>query len=96
MAEQTNISWTDHTFNPWWGCTRIAPGCDNCYAAVMDKRWGGDYWNKRKPPRRIGVANWRKMLKWNREAETAGVRRRVFCGTMMDWCDKDAPEGGAR
>lgn len=40
MAETTGISWTDSTFNPWIGCTKVGPGCDNCYAeALMDKRW---------------------------------------------------------
>lgn len=39
MGEQTNIEWCDHTFNPWFGCTGVSPGCDNCYAeAMMDKR----------------------------------------------------------
>jgi protein gp37 len=32
MAEQTKIEWVDHTFNPWIGCTRVSPACDNCYA----------------------------------------------------------------
>jgi protein gp37 len=26
MGEETNISWADATFNPWWGCTRVSPG----------------------------------------------------------------------
>lgn len=34
MADITAIAWTDSTFNPWWGCTKVAPGCDNCYAAA--------------------------------------------------------------
>ncbi len=33
MAENTRIEWADHTFNPWMGCTRVSPACDNCYAA---------------------------------------------------------------
>ena len=40
MAEKTGISWTDSTFNPWIGCTKVGPGCDHCYAeALMDTRW---------------------------------------------------------
>ena len=92
MADQTGISWTDHTFNPWWGCTAIAPGCDNCYAAALDKRTGGDYWNPKVKPRRTSPANWRKVLKWNEHAEIENRRHRVFCGSMMDWCDNNAPE----
>jgi protein gp37 len=43
MAEKTGISWTDSTFNPWIGCTKVGPGCDHCYAEALDKRhqWGG-------------------------------------------------------
>ena len=33
MAEISAISWTDATFNPWIGCTRVSPACDDCYAA---------------------------------------------------------------
>lgn len=93
MAEQTNISWTDNSFNPWWGCTKIAPGCDNCYAATFDHRLGGDYWNPHQKPRRTGPKNWKKVVEWNEEAEESGNRTKVFCGSMMDWCDKDAPPG---
>lgn len=93
MADKTAISWTDHTFNPWWGCTKIAPGCDHCYAAALDKRTGGDFWNAKQKPRRTSAANWKKPLKWNAQALADGKRHKVFCGSMMDWCDKDAPVG---
>lgn len=92
MAEQTGISWTDHTFNPWWGCTKIAAGCDNCYAAALDKRTGGNYWNGDKP-RRTSNQNWAKVRAWDRKAKKLGVSTKVFCGSMCDWCDKNAPEG---
>ena len=87
MGETTEISWTDHTFNPWWGCTKVAPGCDNCYAAAFDKRTGGNYFNGTVEPRITNAQNWKKPIKWNVEAEKVGVRRKVFCGSMMDWCD---------
>ncbi|MEM6775636.1 MAG: DUF5131 family protein, partial [Pseudomonadota bacterium] len=93
MGDTTGISWTDHTFNPWWGCTKIAPGCDNCYAATLDARTGGDYWDPKVAPRRTKAPNWRKPRKWNEIAEISNRRRRVFCGSMMDWCDKNAPPG---
>lgn len=87
MAENTNISWTDHTFNPWWGCTRIAPGCDNCYAAALDKRTGGDHWDPHTAPRITKDAAWRKLRKLHAEAERIRSPKKVFCGSMMDWCD---------
>ena len=40
MAEHSTIEWTDHTFNPWWGCTKVSPACDHCYAEVWAKRTG--------------------------------------------------------
>lgn len=89
MAETTAISWTDHTFNPWWGCTKIAPGCDNCYAAALDKRTGGNFWDEK--PRITSQQNWNKVLKWNEQATKENKRHKVFCGSMMDWCDKNAP-----
>lgn len=98
MSDKTAISWTDHTQNFWWGCTKIAPGCDNCYAAALDKRTGGNHWagpsnSGADKPRRTSEANWRKPYRWNKQAEAEGRRHRVFCGSMMDWCDKNAPQG---
>ena len=40
MAETTTIEWTDSTWNPWQGCTKVSLGCDNCYAETLTKRWG--------------------------------------------------------
>jgi len=41
MAEKTQIEWTDATWNPVTGCTKIGPGCDNCYAERFAERWRG-------------------------------------------------------
>ncbi|MFC1838900.1 DUF5131 family protein [Thermodesulfobacteriota bacterium] len=38
MSTKTSIEWTEHTWNPTTGCTKISPGCENCYAEVMAKR----------------------------------------------------------
>lgn len=38
MATQSRIEWTEQTWNPTTGCTKISPGCKNCYAAVMARR----------------------------------------------------------
>jgi protein gp37 len=93
MAEKTAIAWTDSTFNPWWGCTKVAPGCDNCYAEALDNRTGGDYWGAKQSPRAMSVDNWRKPRKWNQAAIESGVRHKTFCGSMCDWADKNAPVG---
>jgi protein gp37 len=41
MAENSSIEWTDATWNPVTGCTKISPGCDNCYAARFSERFRG-------------------------------------------------------
>ena len=38
MSTKTSIEWTEHTWNPATGCTKVSPGCENCYAEVMAKR----------------------------------------------------------
>lgn len=91
MADQTAIAWTDSTFNGWWGCSKVAPGCEHCYAETFDRRTGGDHWGPTKTPRMMSDENWRKPLRWQRVAEQTGQRRRVFCGSMCDWADKNAP-----
>ena len=41
MAENSTIEWTDTTWNPVTGCTKISAGCDNCYAARFSERFRG-------------------------------------------------------
>ena len=41
MAENSAIEWTDATWNPVTGCTKISAGCDNCYAARFSERFRG-------------------------------------------------------
>ena len=89
MGEETGIAWTDHSYNPWIGCTEI-PGkdgrpsaCDNCYARELALRrgwvraWGKD------TPRHI-TQTFREPLKWHRRALTTGIRERVFCLSLGD------------
>lgn len=46
MVQNSKIEWTDHTFNPWVGCTKVSPACDHCYAERWAKRTGNsDLWN---------------------------------------------------
>lgn len=39
MGASTGIAWTEATFNPWEGCTRVGPGCDFCYAEERNQRF---------------------------------------------------------
>lgn len=52
MAENTAIEWATHTFNPWEGCQKVGPGCDNCYAEARNLRFsGGQNWGPGAPRR---------------------------------------------
>lgn len=84
MGEQTEIAWTDHTFNPWWGCQRVSPGCEHCYAETFAKRVGLKVWGPQSERRFFGDKHWREPLKWNRKAASEGRRARVFCASMAD------------
>jgi protein gp37 len=89
MGIETGIEWAHHTYNPWRGCTKVSPGCTHCYAETMSKRnpavlgeWGP---NGTRP---VGNAAYlRQPHQWNKAAQGAGERRRVFCGSLMDWLE---------
>jgi protein gp37 len=95
MSETTKIEWCDSTFNPWIGCTKIAPACDHCYAAAIDKRIGGNHWGN-VARRRTSETNWHEPVRWQRRAPEFfalnGRRRRVFCASMADVFDNQVPE----
>lgn len=84
MGAETSIAWTDHTFNPWWGCVKVSPGCAHCYADTFAKRVGQKVWGADAPRRFFGDKHWNEPLKWDASAKAAGVRRRVFCASMAD------------
>ena len=84
MGYRSEIEWTDHTFNPWWGCTKVSPACDNCYAEAFARRLGMNIWSHRRDRRFLSDANWLLPLKWNERAAKAGIKERVFCASMAD------------
>ncbi|HZX85692.1 MAG TPA: phage Gp37/Gp68 family protein [Reyranella sp.] len=94
MSTNSNIEWTDHTFNPWEGCQKVGPGCDNCYAEARNARFGGGQainWGPGAPRRRTSASNWALPLRWNAQAEAFmaqhGRRQRVFCASLADVFD---------
>lgn len=93
MGQQTNIAWTDHTWNPWRGCTKVSPGCQHCYAEAMSKRNPSvlGIWGPQGTRVIASEVSWREPLKWDRQARLDGVRRRVFCASMADVFE-DRPE----
>lgn len=101
MAETSAIEWTDATVNFWWGCTKVGPGCDHCYAETWSKRTGGGIWGVGVPRRKIKSAvalihrldndySW-----WAADHYIAGInataRRRVFIQSMSDLFDTEVP-----
>jgi protein gp37 len=93
MGATTKIQWTDYTFNPWIGCTKVSPGCKNCYAekttrARVLRSQGHETWGKGAQRSRTSAANWKEPLKWNK---IEGPRKRVFCASTADWLDDEVP-----
>lgn len=83
---KSKIEWTDYTFNPWIGCTKVSDGCKNCYAETWAERYPKwrDTWGPQGVRQRTSEANWKKPLKWDKKAEAEGVRRKVFCASLAD------------
>lgn len=86
MGENSAIAWTDATVNFWWGCTKVGPGCDHCYAEQWDKRTGGAHWGLGVPRRRIAGAP--KMIE-RLSRKRPGAR--VFIQSMSDLFDNEIP-----
>lgn len=84
MAEDSAIAWTDHTFNPWMGCTKVSPACDHCYAEALGKRTGRVQWGDDAERVPTSDAYWRNPVKWNAKAREAGRPALVFCASMAD------------
>lgn len=92
MGTNTKIEWAHHTFNPWIGCTKVSPACDNCYAEnMMDSRLKVVQWGAGQPRKRTGDANWKQPLEWNKKAAANGIRYRVFCASLADVFDNEVP-----
>jgi len=66
MAENSHISWCDHTFNPWMGCTKVSPGCKHCYAeTLMDTQYHKVEWGPQGTRVKTSAVYWKQPLKWN-------------------------------
>lgn len=84
MGETTAISWTEHTFNPWWGCVKVSAECSRCYAETFAKRTGHGVWGETAPRRLIGDKTWNDPLRWARQADIDIRPHLVFCASMAD------------
>lgn len=96
MGAVTGIKWTDSTYNYWWGCTKVGPPCDHCYAEGVDKRSGGEHWGLGAPRRLLSEHARNECQRWQRQAQqfadaNGGQRRKVFCSSMSDIFDNEVP-----
>lgn len=78
MAEETGISWTNSTWNPWLGCTKVSTGCDNCYMYREQRQYGNDPEVVRRSKTKFS-----EPLKWK-------DGRLVFTCSWSDWFHVDA------
>lgn len=86
MADHTAIEWTDATWNPVTGCTKLSPGCDHCYAERFSERFRGvaghpfefGFDLKLRPERLEQPLQWRRP-------------RRIFVNSMSDLFHKEVP-----
>ena len=86
MATTTEIEWTDATWNPVTGCTKISAGCDNCYAARFSERFRGvlghpfeNGFDLQLRPERL-----EQPLQWRRP-------KMIFVNSMSDLFHKEIP-----
>ena len=86
MAEKSGIEWTDATWNPVTGCTKISPGCKNCYAERLAVRL-----------RAMGAARYRNAFKLTLQSDQIELPlrwrqpRRIFVNSMGDLFHRDVP-----
>jgi protein gp37 len=78
MADKTGIAWTDATWNPVTGCSKVSPGCAHCYAEALSKRFGRSFEVTLHPERLDEPLHWRKP-------------RRVFVCSMADLFHEQVP-----
>lgn len=85
MADRTAIEWTDATWNPVTGCTKVSPGCDHCYAETIAHRFAGTKAYPRGFDVTLHPERLDQPLRWTRP-------RRVFVNSMSDLFHKDIPD----
>jgi protein gp37 len=87
MSDKSKIEWTDATWNPVRGCTKVSPGCTHCYAETFAERFRGvpghpfEFgFDLRIVPEKLG-----DPLRW-------GTSRMIFVNSMSDLFHKDVPD----
>lgn len=88
MPKETAISWTDSTWNPTHGCSRVSEGCRFCYAETLSLRYGhtGKVWSHQN-----AVENFQLKPHKLREPYSWKEPRRVFVNSMSDLFHEEMP-----
>src|SRR5260370_6142659 len=100
MANITQIQWVNrilpngqvilgHTYNPWWGCTKVSEECKRCYAEGIANHFGyKTTWGPASTTSRrfFGDAHWQEPRARNRHAEREGHRHSAFHSSIDDTC----------
>lgn len=79
MGEASTIGWTDATWNPWYGCSKVSPGCDSCYAERQMNQYGKDF----DTVQRAAKGTFYAPLKWKEP-------RMIFTCSWSDFFHRDA------
>jgi len=87
MSDKSKIEWTDATWNPVRGCSKVSPGCAHCYAETFAERWRGvpghpfEFgFDLRIVPEKLG-----DPIRW-------GTPRKIFVNSMSDLFHEDVPD----
>jgi protein gp37 len=96
MSKNSKIEWTDHTWNPWIGCTKVSPACVSCYAErSTPARTLNIKWGPMAPRHRTSEGYWTIPKHWNKQHEIFfvehGRKQRVFCASLADVFDNEVP-----
>lgn len=83
MTNRTSIEWTNDTWNPVTGCTKVSPGCDHCYAEAIAKRFGNNF-----PDGFSLTLHPERLLSPSRLRRP----RMIFVNSMSDLFHKDIPD----
>jgi protein gp37 len=87
MGAISNIEWTDATWNPVTGCTKVSPGCDHCYALTFAERFRGVL--NHPYEQGFDLKLWPERLELPLQWKKA---RRIFVNSMSDLFHKDVPD----
>jgi protein gp37 len=99
MASKTKIEWTDQTWNPVTGCSKVSPGCENCYALRMSQRlkqMGSKHYQNVVKESSSGMLNWTNKINLDFDRLTEPIhwkkQRIIFVNSMSDLFHPEVPD----